>query len=290
MARTDSSWDPTLGDELQPASRVLTLNVSRISDFQRCRRLFFNRWVLRLVGEASTETDAAWIGSATHAALNALHAKGRITQHGSHWHTNNATPVHSCGDEDPNPGAAAGPNLRNTAAEISHDPRVTALIRTHTMLCPGDSAEYIDGEVEARWLIARKSILITGRFDALWRYPDGTLEVRDYKTGRCPDSIDADLGAAIYLLLAANLALSQVPPNQPHTPVRVVYEGLAAPEGKLVSVAASRSRLRDALNEVLNLADHIRREKSFPASPSPTNCRICDYRHSCPYSLATEDD
>lgn len=262
MVRIHGVWDPTLGDELQPASRVLTLNVSRISDFQRCRRLFFNRWVLRLVGEASTETDAAWLGSTTHDALNTLHAKGRITQHESHGDTNNA---------------------------ISHDPRVIAMIRTHTMLCPGDSAEYVGGEVEARWLIARKSVLITGRFDALWRYPDGTLEVRDYKTGRCPDSIDADLGAAIYLLLAANVAVSEVPGNQPQTPVRVVYEGLATPEGKLVSIAASRSRLRDALNEVLNLADHIRREKSFPANPSPTNCRICDYRHSCPYSQATED-
>ena len=264
MARPPSAWDPSLGDEIQPASRVLTLNVSRIGDFQRCRRMFFLRWVLRLTGDASNETDAAWVGSSTHEALNALHVKGQVAQ-------THAVPA------DPD------------SPEISSDPRVVSLIRTHTNLCPGENAEYLDGEVEARWLIVRKGVLITGRFDALWRYPDGTIEVRDYKTGRCPDSLDGDLGAAIYLLLAANWAAALSRPGHPSVPVRVVYEGLASPDGKLVSLSASRSLLRNALNEILHLAEMIRSEKSFPASPSITNCRMCDYRHSCPVSAATED-
>ncbi len=264
MARPESSWDPSLGDEMQPASRVLTLNVSRISDFQRCRRMFFLRWVLRLAGEATSDSDAAWIGSATHDALHVLHVKGNGAQ--------------------PHTAPAVG-----DSREISTDPRVTSLVRTHTMLCPGGSAEYIDGEVEARWLIARKSVLITGRFDALWRYPDGTIEVRDYKTGRCPDSLDNDLGAAIYLLLAANWTAAQGRPDRPPVPVRVVYEGLATPDGKLVSVSASQSLLRNALHEVLKLAELVRTEKAFPASPSPSNCRMCEYRHSCPYSQAVDD-
>jgi RecB family exonuclease len=263
VARHESSWDPTLGGEIQPASRVLILNVSRIRDFQTCRRMFFLRWVLRLVGEPWSETDAAWIGSSTHDALNVLHIKGQVAQ------------SHRPADASP---------------DIPNDPRVASMIRTHTVLCPSENAEYIDGEVESRWLIARKSVLITGRFDALWRYPDGTLEVRDYKTGRCPDSLDGDLGAAIYLLLAANWAASQTRPSHATTPIRVVYEGLASPDGKLVSVSASKLLLRKALNEVLSLAEHIRREKSFPANPSVSNCRMCDYRHSCPYSQAVHDD
>ena len=263
MARSESSWDPSLGDEMQPASRVLTLNVSRISDFQRCRRMFFLRWVLRLAGELPTDADAAWVGSSTHDALHVLHVPG-------------------------DGGQAHAPDA-DVAREISNDPRVVKLLRTHMMLCPGERAEYIDGEVEARWLIARKSILVTGRFDALWRYPDGTIEVRDYKTGRCPDSLDGDLGAAMYLLLAANWAAGQVAPNRTPPPVRVVYENLAAPDGRLVSVSASQSLLRNALHEVLKLAELIRTEKAFPASPSTSNCRMCDYRRSCPYSLATDD-
>jgi len=263
MRQPEAPWDETLGDPVQPASRVLILNVSRISDFQRCRRMFFLRWVLRLSGSSSNETDAAWVGSSTHEAHNLLHAKGRTDQH-------------------------RGDVARH--AEVSGDPRVGAMIRTHMMLCPGDRAEYLDGEVEARWLIARKSVLLTGRFDALWRYPDGSLEVRDYKTGWCPDSLDRDLGAAIYLLLAANSTGALVGTGETLVPIRVVYESLAGPAGRLVSVVATTSLLRDALNEVVGLAEHIRKERTFPANPSPSTCASCPYRLPCPASVASSED
>lgn len=263
MSRPEVQWDPTLGDPVQPASRVLTLNASRISDFQRCRRMFFLRWVLRLSGDDALDTDAAWIGSTTHEVLHALHGKGHATVHG---------------DAEIHAGEA-----RTT------DPRVEAMVRTHALLCPGERAEYLGGELDARWLIARKSVLLTGRFDALWRYRDGTVEVRDYKTGRCPDSLDDDPGAAIYLLLAANLDAARTPTGQLR-PLRVVYESLSAPDGRLVSLTATTEMFRAAFNEVVSLADHIRREKSFPANPSVAMCRTCAYRRSCPVSEARSDD
>lgn len=263
-SRSDPSWDATLGDQVQPASRVLTLNVSRINDFRRCRRMFFLRWVLRVAGVDDHESDAAWIGSSTHEALHALHVVGATEQH---------------------VGGEA------SLAMSATDPRVGQMIRTHMLLCPGGDAEYLGGEIEARWLLVRKAVLLTGRFDAVWRYPDGTVEVRDYKTGRCPDSLDDDLGAAIYLLLAANhpsAALSRSGAG-PLRPVRVVYESLASPDGRLVSVTATRTLLREALSEVVGLAEHIRREKTFPPTASASNCGSCSYKHSCPYSEARRD-
>jgi RecB family exonuclease len=259
-----SPWDSTLGDPIQPASHVLTLNVSRINDFQRCRRMFFLRWVLRLTGDDPLDTDASWIGSTTHEALHTLHRPGRFAHHETDPHGE----LHDA---------------------VSTDPRVGAMIRTHTLLCPGGQVDYLAGEIEARWLIARKSVLLTGRFDALWRYPDGVVEVRDYKTGRCPDSLDHDLGAAIYLLLAANFPGSRTPEGDLR-PIRVVYEALASPEGRAVSVVASPDLLRDAFNEIVGLAEHIRKEKSFPASPSLATCRSCSFRNVCPASAAEPDD
>lgn len=275
---SQAAWDPTLGDPVQPASRVLTLNVSRIRDFQRCRRMFFLRWVLRLAGEAADDTDASWIGSTTHEALHALHQKGTTAQH-------------VVVDATPDSVTGAGEMLESVTGideMLATDPRVGTLIRTHMIICPNENAEYLGGELDARWLIARKSVLLTGRFDAVWRYPDGTIEVRDYKTGRCPDSLDGDLGAAIYLLLAANLEEARTSAGELR-PIRVVYENLAAPEGRLVAVDASRSLLRDAFNEVVALAEHIRKEKTFPANPSSANCRSCSYRNSCPYSEAKNE-
>ncbi len=256
-----SAWDPTLGDPIQPASRLLTLNASRIRDFQRCRRLFFLAWILRLPGEQSAESDsdAAWIGSTTHEALHDLHELGTRVQH---------------------------PEVSSVSVnETFIDPRASGMIRAHSTLCPSDKAEYLGGEVDTRWLITRKGVLLTGRFDALWRYPDGSLEVRDYKTGRCPDTLDNDLGAAMYLLLAANMTVSKSAASKSPV-IRVVYESLASPNGREASLTATRSLLKSAYTEILRIAEHIRSERTFPANPSVSSCRTCAYQKSCPSSLA----
>jgi RecB family exonuclease len=256
-----AEWDSTLGDPVQPARTVLTLSASRIRDFQRCRRMFFMAHILRLPGDSSTDSDAAFVGSTTHEVLYDIHKLGTQVQD----HKSSAVP----------------------GEEVYVDPRAESLIRSHINICPSENAEYLGGELDARWLIVRKQVLLTGRFDALWLYPDGVIEIRDYKTGRCPDSLDGDLGAAIYLLLAINTPHART--KRVHT-VRVVYESLANPEGRTVTLNATKSLLREAYDEVTHMAKLIREEKSFPPNPSGSNCRTCAYRGTCPSSQSTSTD
>ncbi len=252
----------TLGDPVQPASGMLVLNASKLKDFATCPRRYFLGSVLKLARADTDEGGRAQLGSAVHAELFARHED---------MHTHNAS--------EPVDGSLG---LTTTAL---------SMVRRHLELCPAnvqrhDSGEgsgekleaeplYLGGERDLHWLIIRRALLITGRIDALWRYPDGTIEVRDYKTGTCPDSLEEDIGAQIYLLLAANL------PERP-TKIRVTYESLGRDEAQTVSITANRANLSRALHFVINHAEHIRQERTFPAYPSVTACGTCPYRHLCP--------
>ncbi len=249
--------DETLGDPMQPASGTLVLNTSRIRDFVTCPRQYFLTHVLRLPRVESDVSGAGALGSAVHAELHARHDQS--TNHARH------------DDESP-----VDESLGLEASAI-------ALVRAHSKLCPKDSATYVDGELDLWWFIPRKSLLLTGRIDALWEFPDGTIEVRDYKTGAAPSSLHNDIGAAIYLLLAVNL------PQKPAR-VRIVYEALRGEEPNTVTLHANRTDLRAAYDNVIGMADHIRKERTFPATPSPVTCRSCGHRALCPASAQRGED
>jgi CRISPR/Cas system-associated exonuclease Cas4 (RecB family) len=251
---TDQRAANSLGDPVQPASGVLVLNASKLKDFATCPRRYFLGSVLKLARADTDEGGRAQLGSAVHAELFARHED-----------------MHTHDSSEPVDGSLG---LGTTAM---------SMVRRHLDLCPanakhhdsGEEPVYLGGERDLHWLIIRRALLITGRIDALWRYPDGTIEVRDYKTGACPESLEEDIGAQIYLLLAANL------PERP-TKIRVTYESLRRDEGQTVSIDATRSNLAQALQLVTSHAEHIRKERSFPAYPSTTACGTCPYQHLCP--------
>lgn len=244
----------SLGDPVQPASGMLVLNASKLKDFATCPRRYFLGSVLKLARADTDEGGRAQLGSAVHAELFARH---------ENMHTHNSS--------EPVDGS-----LGLTQSAMS-------MVRRHLELCPShpkhreleETACYLGGERNLHWLIIRRALLITGRIDALWRLPDGTIEVRDYKTGACPDSLGEDIGAQIYLLLAANL------PERP-TKIRVTYESLGRNEAQTVSIDATHSNLTQALRLVTDHAEHIRKERTFPAYPSVMACGTCPYAHLCP--------
>jgi RecB family exonuclease len=250
-----------LGDTVQPASGMLVLNASKLKDFATCPRRYFLGSVLKLARADTDEGGRAQLGSAVHAELFARHED-------MHTHDNSDF----------------------VDGSLGLTPTAMSMVRRHRELCPsnpkhfapGNEPVYIGGERDLHWLIIRRALLITGRIDALWRYPDGTIEVRDYKTGACPDSLEEDIGAQIYLLLAANL------PEHP-TKIRVTYESLGRDEPQTVSIDATRSNLAQALTLVTDHAEHIRKERTFPAHPSTTACGTCPYRHLCPEALIFSD-
>ncbi len=250
----------SLGDPVQPASGMLVLNASKLKDFATCPRRYFLGSVLKLARADTDEGGRAQLGSAVHAELFARHED-----------------MHTHDNSEPVDGSLG---LTQTAM---------SMVRRHLELCPSrfkqqesgefdeteEAALYLGGERDLHWLFIRRALLITGRIDALWRLPDGTIEVRDYKTGACPDSLVEDIGAQIYLLLAANL------PERP-TKIRVTYESLGRDEAQTVSIDATRGNLAQALRLVTNHAEHIRKERTFPAYPSVVACGTCPYAHLCP--------
>lgn len=248
----------SLGDPVQPASGMLVLNASKLKDFATCPRRYFLGSVLKLARADTDEGGRAQLGSAVHAELFARHED-----------------MHTHDSSEPVDGS------------LGLTPTALSMVRRHRELCPaipsrsGQNDEsagtpvYLGGERDLHWLIIRRAVLVTGRVDALWRYPDGTIEVRDYKTGTCPESLDDDIGAQIYLLLAANL------PERP-TKIRVTYESLGRDEPQAISIEANRTVLANALSLVTEHAEHIRKERSFPAFPSVTACGTCPYQHLCP--------
>jgi RecB family exonuclease len=244
----------TLGDPIQPASGMLVLNASKLKDFDICPRRYFLGSVLKLARADTDEGGRAQIGSAVHAEL--------FTRHDN---------MHAHDSSQPVDGS------------LGLTPTAMSMIRRHRELCPsnphnhepGHEPVYLGGERDLHWLIIRRAVLVTGRIDALWRLNDGTIEVRDYKTGACPDSLEQDIGAQIYLLLAANLA-------EHPTKIRVTYESLGRDEPQTVSIEATRANLAGALQLVTDRAEHIRKERTFPAYPSTTACGTCPFRHLCP--------
>lgn len=243
--------DPTLGDPFAIAPGMLVLNASRMRDFDECPRRFLLRHVLRLAGddEHIDDTSAA-AGRNVHAELRARH-------------------------DEPDQHDAIGP----VDAEGTGDPWVIGRARAHIALCPRDRADYVGGEIDLRWLIARKNLLITGRVDAIWRHLDGMVEVRDYKTGVCPESLHDDIGASLYLLLA-----SAALPHNGH--VRITYEALAGDQPRTFHLDATTANLRRSYDLVISFAERIRVEKSFVARPSTSTCVRCSFSSMCPYAVS----
>ena len=251
--RSGPARDLTLGASAQPAPGVLVLNASRIRVFDDCPRQFFLRWVVGLEGEDTDDHGLAAAGREVHAELHTRHRE----------------------PERHDDASAVDP-------DGSSDPWVLARVRAHRDLCPGADAEYLGGEIDLRWLIVRKSILITGRVDALWRYSDGTVEVRDYKTSSCPDDLTEERSAWLYLLLAASAVAGQ--PSR----VRVAFEALGGEAAHVVTLEGTPEILRRAYNLVIGIAERIRTEQQFEAAPSLAKCGRCAFRSACPHSAVRE--
>jgi hypothetical protein len=259
--RRESWAAERLGAPFQPAPGVLVLTASKVRDLGACPRRFALAHVLRLDADPDLgpHADEMSLGLALHHELRMRH---------------DDPSVHDADD-------AVDPMSPRS-------PWIGQRVAAHRRLCPSyahvGTVSYVDGECDLQWFRPRRNVLVRGRIDALWMHDDGTLEVRDYKSGFVPESIDDDPAALFYGLLALAHPLASIPRRV--TRVRVTYEALGSDGGRLVSLDVDADVIQRALGLVTRVDEQIRTEQRFAATPSVRACGTCAYRRSCPFSAA----
>lgn len=237
------------------------LTASKARDLAACPRRYGLAHVLRLEADsdAAEQTEELALGLALHHELRLRH---------------------SSMDHHDDEGFLAADSPQSTWLEQR--------IRAHHSLCPatvhGNDVEYVDGECDLQWFRARRNVIVRGRIDALWLHRDGTLEVRDYKSGHVPESIEDDSAALLYGLLALSHPVATS--RRKVTSVRVSYEALRVSGSSVVSLDFDESTIRRAITFVQEVDERIRGERRFAATPSPWSCGTCAYRFTCPFSAA----
>jgi hypothetical protein len=259
-----SEIDDDLGAPFQPAAGTLVITASKVRDLGACPRRYGLAHVLRLSpdADANEQTDELALGLALHAELKLRHAD----------------PTTHDQDGFVDPMSPMSPWISHRAA-------------AHRALCPSvvssGAVSYVDGECDLQWFRPRRNVIVRGRIDALWLHDDGTLEVRDYKSGHVPDDLRDDPAALLYGLLALTHPIA----TSKHRvrAVRVSYEALRAEQSKVVSLDFDASVVADAIRLVQVTDERIRAEQNFGATPSPSACRTCSFRITCPFSAAREN-
>ncbi len=262
LAQSRDAWtEDDLGAPFQPSPGVLVITASKARDLAACPRRYGLAHVLRLEPDpdAAEQTEELALGLSLHHELRLRHAP--MADHDD------------SGFLDPTSPQSAWLSQR---------------ILAHRELCPaavhGDDVHYVDGELDLQWFRARRNVIVRGRIDALWLHNDGTLEVRDYKSGHVAESIDDDPAALLYGLLA--LAHPIAGSGRRVTGVRVSYEALRSTGSFVVSLDFDEATIRRAIAFVQEVDERIRGERRFSATPSPWACSTCAYQHTCPFSAS----
>lgn len=223
---------------------------SRLARLAECGRAYRNLYLLGVPGDGEVASPARDLGTATHTELEARHD----------W-----------------PARHDDPGLL-----LEHAPEVAdgipAFVAAHARVCPATAeppARYRGGEQTLGWRLTDERVVLLATIDAVWERADGTIELRDYKTGvHAPDPA-TDPAASVHALLGQA--------HWPDQPVRVVYERLGA-EPVEAAIDVDAAVLASAAERLRAHAAALR-AGDLPARPGRV-CNRCEYRRTCPVSAA----
>lgn len=117
--------------------------------------------------------------------------------------------------------------------------------------------------------------LLRGRLDRLDQWPDGTLEIVDYKSGRShvtEEDVRGEIGLMVYEML--------VRAHYPLHPVRITLHALR-PDVR-VSLERTEEERREAAAFIDRVARAIADETEWRGRPSESLCGACDFARFCP--------
>jgi len=236
---------------------IPTVSPSSLDDWERCRRLYLDRHLLRLPESDAGSGAGAATGNLVHDLLRHLHGQGDC-----HDAERRATTLENHGQ------AADGP--------------IAAMMRRHADRCPSP-APARGHELEVVRVARGGPVWIgTGRLDAVWEH-DGILDVRDYKTGLPRDgTLSEDIRARVQAWLAAPLAGD--------LRLRVRYEHLGVDAGadpvEFEPDAEDLARIEADMGAMVHAIRDAAARREFPGVADAEICRTCSYRSICPDSAA----
>jgi ATP-dependent helicase/nuclease subunit B len=264
--------------------RPRILSVTAIETWLRDPYAIHARYILKLAAlkPLDEETDAADYGSLVHDGLHRF-----LTKHGAIWPNDAARELRVAMAQ-----ALADPRLRQ-ALQAWWAPRLERIAdwvaatetARRTVQAPVTIASEVMGAIELHRPGGK--FRLTGRADRIERYPDGTLAILDYKTGRAPGQTDADSGLAPQLLLeAAMVAESGFGPELAGTAAALIYWRLTGGidpgeekplfKNKPGEIPAAVADARDRLCDLIDSFDHPHR--AYLSRPHPGLApRFSDY-------------
>lgn len=244
---------------------------SRLSTFEKCRKQFQFRYVLRIAQE--TEGIEAFVGKRVHEVLERLYTFVRRRQVPSLRRV--VERYHALFDEAFDPGRVVvvkeglGPEHYRELGE-------RCLENHYRDRYPFDQDETLGLEEHVVFpLDPEGRYRIQGFVDRIVRTRDGAIEIHDYKTGEYVPSqkqLDADRQLALYQIGIAERYGDDAP-------VRLVWHYLSR---GLTRVSTRSPEQLDALKqETIELIDRIESTDAFPATKTNL-CRWCSYQAICP--------
>ncbi len=254
------------------SSQVVTLTPSQAEVLDRCPFQYGARYVERLVQETRQRTPHLAMGDSVHACL---------------YH------FHKCGGQQrcasPDMAALLEQSWRrdgyaDAAQEAIFRARAAAMCETYHQASHDETVRHLGHEVflSATFRLAGIQLRVRGKIDRLSLWPDGHLEVVDYKTGAEPPG-QADLAGALspflYLLL-----VRRTYPVYDRVDVSHLYLATMA----RVTIVYDHERCQTGKERLIQAVTQIA-QGVFPPSPNAF-CPACPVRCHCPAMRQDEMD
>jgi len=249
---------------------VVTLTPSQADLFDRCPLQYAARYVQRTVADMGQETPHTSMGESVHTCLYHFHKRGG---HRRYARGDMATLLDQCWRHD---------GYTDAEQEAAFRAKAGRMCAAYHAASREDMVHHLGHEVflSAQVRLAGIRLRVRGKLDRLSVWPDGHLEVVDYKTGLAVSS-GADLADALapflYLLLVRHAY-----PAYDRVDVSHLYLGSMAK----VTIADDHERRLAGKERLLQAVAAIARG-DFPPRPNAF-CRLCPVRDTCPAADASE--
>lgn len=237
--------------------RKLTLSPTKIQAYLRCPRFY---WFIYHRGYRRRPHGALSLGASVHRSLELIHTgpeRPTIEALLKHLQTTWTAVGYATVEEELEAFAAAQAMVRRYHEEAPPVEEAPATLMLERMLRT-DRGDYI----------------LTGRVDRVDEWPDGTLDIVDYKSGRSvvtEEQVRADIGLMAYETLVRALF--------PDRPVRVAIHALRP--NLRVTVARTRDEASAAAGFLDDVARLILADIEFRGVAVEETCVGCDFERFC---------